>query len=319
MDYVICARNVKNDKRFGSEPAPSSYLFVPEDPDVLPKATPDQLRTPDAWAKKVIAEGRKGVRAGDNGNILVFVHGYNNSQETVMHRHRRLRLDLRAAAFKGIVVSFDWPSGDIGAFYLEDLVDANKSAFQLVRDGIMLLAKYQEPDCLVNIHILAHSMGAYVTREAFTAADDADDLAGSAWHVSQIMLIAGDISARSLKAGDHRSDGLYRNCTRLTNYSSRHDGVLNLSNFKRAGVASRAGRNGLPDEAPDQAVNVDCSQHYASIPDDQPVIGSREHSWHIGDPVFTQDMIDTMNGVDRASGSTREPAGAPNRFTLVRP
>lgn len=317
MDYVICARNVKDDKSFGSEPDRSTYLFVPE--DAAPKATPNQVRKADAWAKKVIAEARKGVAAGDFGNILVFVHGYNNSQATVMERHRRLRDDLRAANFKGVVVSFDWPSGDIGAFYLEDLVDANNSAFQLVADGIMLLAQYQKPDCNVNIHILAHSMGAYVTREAFTAADDADDLAGSTWHVSQIMLIAGDISARSLKAGEHRSDGLYRCCTRLTNYSSKHDGVLSLSNFKRAGVASRAGRGGLPDEAPEHAVNVDCSDYFTTIPDDQAVLGNREHSWHIGDPAFTQDMIDTMLGVDRASGSTREPLGPPNRFKLRRP
>jgi len=316
MDYVICARNIKADKKFGSEPAPSSYLMLEE--DAAPKATPDQIRGPDVWAKKVIAEARRGVKADEYGNLLVFVHGYNNNQTTVMQRHRRLRDDLRTAGFKGIVVSFDWPSGDVGAFYLEDLVDANRSSYQLVADGVMLLAKYQQPDCQVNIHILAHSMGAYVTREAFTAADDADDLAGHTWHVSQIMFVAGDVSSRSLRDSDQRSDGLFRCCTRLTNYSNRHDGVLGLSNFKRAGVAPRAGRIGLPDDTCGHAVNVDCTDYYASIPAAQPVIGNREHSWHIGDPVFTQDMIDTMNGVDRAVSGTRVTL-AENRYRLVRP
>jgi esterase/lipase superfamily enzyme len=316
MDYVICVRNIKADKKFGSEPATPTYLMLAE--DAAPKATPDQVRGPDVWAKKVIAEARRGVNAGQYGNLLFFVHGYNNSQATVMQRHRRIRDDLRAAAFKGIVVSFDWPSGDVGAFYLEDLVDANRSAYQLVAGGIMLLAKYQQPDCLVNIHILAHSMGAYVTREAFTAADDADDLAGHTWHVSQIMFVAGDISARSLREADQRSDGLFRCCTRLTNYSSRHDGVLGLSNFKRAGVAPRAGRIGLPDDSCGHAVNVDCSDYFTSIPETQPIIGNREHSWHIGDPVFTQDMVDTMNGVDRAVAGTRTRL-AENRYRLIRP
>jgi hypothetical protein len=105
---------------------------------------------------------------------------------------------------------------------------------------------------------------------------------------------------------------------RLTNYSSRHDGVLGLSNFKRAGVAPRAGRIGLPDDTCGHAVNVDCTDYYASIPAAQPVIGSREHSWHIGDPVFTQHMIDTMNGVDRASSGTRVTL-AENRFKMKRP
>ena len=315
-DYVICARNVKN-KKFGSEPAPSTYLVVPD--GALP--SPDHGQSsPDKWATRVLADARKGVAKSDLGNILVFVHGYNNDQPVVMERHRQLKADLSAGGFKGVVVSFDWPSGDKGLFYLEDLIDANQSAFQLVGDGIVLLAGLQVADCKVNIHILAHSMGAYVTREAFTAADDADDLAGKTWYTSQVMLIAGDISSGSLSADEHRTSGLYRNCTRLTCYSNRHDGVLGLSNFKRAGVKPRAGRVGLPDDAPPKAVNVDCTDYWPTIPAGQTVIGNREHSWHIGDPAFTRDMIDTMNGVDREVMVTRDGSGmATNRFKLIRP
>ena len=313
-DYVLCARNVKG-KKFGSEPAPSSYLFVPDDA----QPSPDQAQSSgDKWATRVLADARKGVPKGELGNILVFVHGFNNSQQTVMERHRRLRDDLSAGGFKGVVVSFDWPSGDKGLFYLEDLVDANKSAFQLVGDGIMLLARLQVPDCKVNIHILAHSMGAYVTREAFTAADDADDLAGKTWYTSQVMLIAGDISSGSLSEDEHRTSGLYRNCTRLTCYSNRHDGVLALSNVKRAGVKPRAGRVGLPDDAPSKAVNVECGDYWTTIPKSQRVIGNREHSWHIGDPVFTRDMMDTMNGIDREVMETREVIET-KRFRLIPP
>lgn len=230
-DFVICARNVKG-RKFGSEPAPSSYLAIEGDEQPQPIAR--QRLERGEWAKRVQRAARAG-RSNGSANVLVFVHGYNNDQKTVMQRHRRLRDDLSNARFPGVVVSFDWPSGDVGAFYLEDLGDANRSALQLVSDGIMLLASLQEPDCTVNIHILAHSMGAYVTREAFTAADDADDLTGQTWRVGQAMLIAGDISSRSLRVEDHRMEGLYRNCTRLTCCSNRHDGVLALSNVKRAG------------------------------------------------------------------------------------
>ncbi len=311
-DFVICARNVRNG-RFGAEPAPSTYLAI--DGNAAPKPGGAQVVTREAWAKLVQAAARKAGSKAES-HILVFVHGYNNPQDIVMQRHRRLRDDLAAARFPGIVVSFDWPAGDVGAFYLEDLADANRSAIQLVRDGIMLLASLQRPDCTVHIHLLAHSMGAYVTREAFTAADDADDLTGRTWRLSQAMLIAPDVSARSLRHEDPRSDGLYRNCTRLTCYSSRHDGVLRLSNVKRAGVAPRAGRVGLPDGAPAHAVNVDCSDYYETIPRDQPMIGSREHSWHIGDPVFTREMVENMLGVDRDRRVTRAGT-APNRYTLV--
>jgi esterase/lipase superfamily enzyme len=316
-DYVICARNHKG-KKFGSEPGPSSYLVVPEDAGALPEATSAQLMDRDKWAKRVIADASKGLGNDELGHVLVFVHGYNNGQKTVMQRHRRIRDDLRQAAFKGVVVSFDWPSGDVGAFYLEDLIDANRSALQLVQDGIVLLADLQQPDCEVNIHLLAHSMGAYVLREAFTAADDADDLGGKTWHVSQVLLIAADISSRSTSERDHRMEGLYRNCTRLTCYSNRHDGVLSLSNFKRAGIAPRVGRHGLPDAAPAHAINVDCSNYWKTIPKTQKIIGSREHSWHIGDPVFARDMVDTLNGVDRESMTTRKKL-SDNRLELIRP
>ncbi len=313
-DYVICARNIKG-KKFGSEPAASSYLVVPD--GALP--TPQHAMTSkDAWATRVLAEGRKGAPAGALGNIVVFVHGYNNDQAIVIERHRRLQDDLKAGGFTGVVVSFDWPSGDVGAFYLEDLVDAHRSAFQLVGDGVMLLAGLQVPACKVNIHLLAHSMGAYVTREAFTAADDADDLTGHTWYTSQIILIAGDISSGSLSATDQRTSGLYRNCSRLTCYSNRHDEVLALSAVKRAGVKPRAGRVGLPDEAPAKAVNVDCSDYWPSIPREQACIGDRRHSWHLGDPVFTRDLIDTLNGVDRQVMPTRVML-AESRFRLVRP
>ncbi len=314
-DYLICARNIKG-KKFGSEPAPSTYLAI--DDDAQPNPSKDQILPAGTWVKRVMAEARQGVPKKDKGNILVFIHGYNNDQSVVMKRHRRLRDDFRAARFPGTIVSFDWPSDDVGAFYLKDLVAADHSALQLVKDGIMLLASLQQPDCAVNIHILAHSMGAYVAREAFTAADDADDLTGKTWRVNQVLLIAPDISSGSLSATDHRMQGLYRNCVRLTCYSNRHDNVLGLSDVKRAGVAPRAGRVGLPDDAPSQAVNVDCSNYWKSIPAAQEIIGNREHSWHIGDPVFTRDMLDTLLGIDREVRDTRQQV-AVNRFVLVRP
>jgi len=36
-----------------------------------------------------------------SGDLLVFVHGYNNGQDAVMERHRLLRADRRGSASKG--------------------------------------------------------------------------------------------------------------------------------------------------------------------------------------------------------------------------
>jgi hypothetical protein len=84
-DYVICARNIKGHK-FGAEPAPSSYLFVPESD----QPSPDHAhRSGEKWATRVLADARKGISKTEMGNILVFIHGYNNSQAVIMRRHRR--------------------------------------------------------------------------------------------------------------------------------------------------------------------------------------------------------------------------------------
>lgn len=302
-DYMICARNKKGDG-FGSEPGKSSYLVIPDGEQPKTDHAVDEAK----WIKRVLAEAKRGVDKNDPmafGNILVFVHGYNNSQETVMRRHRQIAADVKAAGLPCVVVSFDWPSGDVGILYLEDRIDAKRTAMQLVTDGIVPLANNQQEDCRINVHVLAHSMGALVVREAFDDADDRGTLTGMSWLISQLMIIAGDVSAGSLAAGNSSSESLYRHTVRVTNYSNSHDSVLALSNAKRIGVAPRVGRGGLPRDAPSSAVNVDCSEYWKNERGDRPAIGNPAHSWHIGDPVFTRDMIAVMSGVDRASIPTR--------------
>jgi esterase/lipase superfamily enzyme len=277
-----------------------------------------EITKADAWIKRLRRASVWGkdsrVSSRDRGDILVFVHGYNNDQRTVMRRHDRIALDLAEAGFKGAVLSFDWPSEQMAINYLEDRHDAKLTAMQLVTDGIAALSREQTPDCSINIHLLGHSTGAYVIREAF---DDADDsrLANNSWSVSQVAFIAGDVSSGSLSEGNSSSDSLYRHCARLTNYSNLFDSVLKLSNAKRLGVAPRAGRVGLPSDAPSRAVNVDCSSYFKHLvaersdirtQDQTEEIGSFDHSWHIGNRVFARDLFEVIRGdLDRSVITTR--------------
>ncbi len=194
----------------------------------------------------------------------MFVPGYNNDHVVVLARHRRLKADLAQAGFRGEVASFDWPSANMALNYIEDRHDAKQTALQLVTAGIRLLSEQQEPDCAINIHLLGHSTGAYVIREAFDDADDAR-LPDPGWMVSQVAFIGADVSSASLRADSDSSASLYRHCVRLTNYSNQFDSVLKLSNVKRAGVAPRAGRVGLPPGAPEKAADVDCSDYFIAV------------------------------------------------------
>lgn len=321
--FVMCARAVKKGA-FIAEPGPSRFLVVPE--GQLP--SPDQAIGADAWFKRLRAAATWGRDSRDpsreRGDLLVFVHGYNNDQAIVLARHDRLRADLAAAGFKGEVMSFDWPSEAMALNYLEDRHDAKLTALQLVTDGIAALAERQAPDCTLNLHLLGHSTGAYVIREACDDADDAR-LANNGWTVSQVVLIGADVSSASLSEGNSSTESLYRHCMRLTNYANLGDSALKLSNAKRLGMAPRAGRVGLPGDAPAKAVNVDCTAYFAQLAsnpqvkaeDQGEVLGAFDHSWHIGNRVFARDLFETLKGdLDRSHIPTREAVDG--KLVLVR-
>jgi len=314
-DFVICTRAAKGNS-FEAEPGETLFLKVPDGV----QAKPTQALETDPWVRELYkqavwgTDSRTGAKRGD---ILVFIHGYNNGQDIVMRRLRRLKSDLTEAGYKGAVVAFDWPSEDMALNYVEDRHDAKATALQLVNDGIQLFAEKQTPDCCINVHLLGHSTGAYLIREAFDDADDTE-LKNAAWTVSQLVLIGGDISSDSLSSGNATSESLYRHCTRLTNYSNRNDSVLKLSNVKRVGMAARVGRVGLPADRPDKALDVNCTEYFASLnseasiknADQSEVIGSFDHSWHIGNRVFARDLFETLRGdLDRTTIPTRELNG----------
>jgi esterase/lipase superfamily enzyme len=323
--FVICTRAVRGNA-FTAEPGPTRYLIVPAGEQPTPA---HETAKPAQWLKKLRKAATWGkdsrVPTRDRGDLLVFVHGYNNDQQTVMRRHDRLTLDLKDVGFKGAILSYDWPSEAIALNYLEDRHDAKLTAMQLVTDGIAPLSAEQTPDCAINIHLLGHSTGAYVIREAFDDADDAR-LPNNAWYVSQIAFIGGDISSASCSASNATTDSLYRHCARLTNYSNLYDSVLKLSNAKRAGVAPRVGRIGLPPDAPAKAGNVDCSAYFQLLSanpeiraqDQTEEIGTFDHSWHIGNRIFARDLFEVLRGdLDRTVIPTRH-ADQSGALELVR-
>lgn len=292
-DYIISTRNVRRGS-FGSEPGPTRFLSVPSNQHPKPEHA---IKRAD-WLKRVMTEGHTGQdhHSGDDcGEIVVFVHGYNTSPKSVAKRHRRLRKDLAETGYKGVLLSFDWPSDDRAINYLEDRSDAKFTALRMVDDCIALLAATQFRGCKYNLHVVAHSMGAYVVREAFDDADDRPAVAASNWTVSQVCFVGADVSAASMRGDDSRSRSLYRHCTRLTNYQNPFDRALKLSNVKRAGVAPRAGRRGLPDESPGKASNVNCGAYFKKQVD-----SNASHSWYFEDSVFLADLAQTLSGdVDR--------------------
>ena len=242
------------------------------------------------------------------GDVLVFVHGYNNDIKSVLWRQWRLQEDLNTEGWRGIVVGFDWPSEDSTLNYLEDRSDAAQVASLLVTKGIMRLAAGQKIGCETNVHLLGHSTGAYVIMEAFAQAEKNGGLFKQPWRVGQVAFIGGDVASSCLRQDGEGAAPLCQRIMRLTNYSNPHDKVLAVSNAKRLGTAPRAGRVGLPDDHHPKAVDVNCGPYFSTIdPDKACFVGTFNHSWHIGNRVFARDLAMVIEGgIDRWAIPTRE-------------
>lgn len=321
FSYVITAR-APVAGAFGGDVGPTLLLKVAA---TAAAPSPGDSIKRDDWVREVSARaGRtRDVTGVERGDVLAFVHGYDTTPAVSLQRHRVLAADLQHHGYGGAIVSFDWPAGQQPLAYLDDREKAKLTAFRLVSDCIELFARLQgRDDCTINVHLLAHSTGAYVVREAFDDADDRRAIAAVNWTASQVALIAADVSAASMAEGNAESDSIYRHCVRLTNYANPFDGALQLSNVKRAGLAPRAGRVRLPADVPSKAVDVDCGEYYQAMIETRPpgtIIGIPSHSWYIGDPVFTADLASTLNGdLDRRAISTRQ--ALPNgQYKLVDP
>jgi len=304
--YVLSARQIKNGQ-FTNEPGAARYLRVPW--GELP--APGCECPAAAWVSELrdFADGHMDDRVEEGGNILFFVHGYNNDLQAVADRTRWLQEDLTAAGWNGIVAAFDWPSADSTLNYLEDRQDAAATALRLVDAGIRVLARGQAKGCKTNVHLLGHSTGAYVIAKAFELANNDGELfTDKSWGVAQVAFISGDVSAGGWETGP-----IFDRIDRLTNYQNGYDYVLAVSNAKRFGTSPRAGRIGIAGGANRLVVNVDCSAYFTALnPADQPrKTGTWCHSWQIGNPVWALDLAMTLEGrIDRNYLPTRNLVNA---------
>ena len=320
--YLICTRDIDKNGRYIAEPGQTTYLKVgPKQKDYSPA---DAIPA-SKWKKAVIAaaDGGEDEITGSTGDILFYVHGYNNDISTVLWRTRTLQQTLAAQGWRGLVVGFDWPSDNATLNYLEDRVDAATVAQRLIDDTLRILIDAQNPTepgvprCTINVHLLGHSTGAYVIMEAFANAEKNGGFYRTPWRIGQVAFIGGDVACSSLAANSEWAAPMYKRIFRLTNYANGFDKVLGISNMKRLGTSPRAGRVGLPENPHPKAVNVDCSEYFQSKdPAKSEFIGTFCHAWHVGDPVFALDLAMTLEGaIDRMVIPTRRNDGG--RLTLI--
>jgi pimeloyl-ACP methyl ester carboxylesterase len=322
--FVLCVRDkASGEDSFGGGMGPASYLSVPDDVNV--PAPSHKLGGVKQWMDAAVAQAvPPGVAPGNELDIVFFVHGYNTDPEEALKRQRLAEKELRTRGFACMVIGFDWPTAGSATLYTYDRFEAQDTAALLVKAGIVPFAKYTVKDCPINIHIMAHSMGGFVVREAFRSVDKGRnaDLPND-WRIGQLVLFGADISSECFALDNADMLPVFAHCGRLTNYFSGYDAALAVSNVKNIDIQSRVGRVGMPTDTPahDKALDVDCGPRYVAIPDRnfQVISGLTSHSWYLEDPVWYDDLAYTLQGeVDRNAIPTRtaRPDAGKNDFIL---
>lgn len=316
-NYAISVRRVVAGA-FSAEPSLGTARYLRREDDAAP--TPADGISLSKWTAALLGEFPVRPPNGSGrpvpfGDLVVVVHGYNTTVADAANARRQIGAGLRAAGFPALVIGFDWPSEGVALAYMEDRFDARETSMLLVKAGIVPLAKAMAADCDIRVHVLAHSMGCFVVREAFALADEGR-LGERTWGVAQVAFVAGDVSAGSMSIGDVRTQSLYRRAHRVTNYFSGFDEVLQISNAKRLFIAPRVGRVGLPSNAPDKGIDVDCSQRFEAERARFPGFGDT-HTWYFRDTRVFADLAHTLSGrLDRNVIPTRIALVEPNSFVL---
>jgi esterase/lipase superfamily enzyme len=124
-------------------------------------------------------------RIGPNRDVLLYIHGFNTSYDEARFRLAQIAADGR---FGGVVMLYTWPAHG-------SLLDygAAKESATIARDALSrLLRRLSEVADIGRVHILAHSMGAWLAMEALreNAISGSPDLNGK---LGDVMLAAPDI------------------------------------------------------------------------------------------------------------------------------
>jgi esterase/lipase superfamily enzyme len=254
---------------------------------------PDILNQPDVTKTgggMFMEDLRTSMAQGRQCDTLVFIHGFNVSFAGALQSAALLAQGLKVGGQPLNVVVFSWPSDGAAVpwmSYYSDREDARASgpsvarAFLKFRDFVLAL---NETDyCQRRVHLLAHSMGAYVLRQALQAliAKDRDGLTRL---FDQILLAAPDEDDDAFEL-DTKLRLLPRIGRQVTVYFNPNDKGLTVSDKTKANP-DRLGSDGprMIDLIPKKVALVDCRAVAGSA---DPFV---EHSYYIRSQAMTDDI-----------------------------
>jgi len=256
-----------------------------------------------AWLSQVRGQSQ-------NGDVLVVVHGFNTNRNGALETAKLIKAAVGAMHYKGAVVAYDWPTSSedglrgflnkllgLARLYKKDKQTANDMDDKLVRDLQFLF----EADGL-NVHILAHSMGCYLTTLGI---GHAEQWLGLRAPFDQIVFGAADVDRELLVPDKWGGKALNRRCARVTHYNSAHDEVLDIGGKIIFGGSKRSGRHGLEPGAPDRFIGVSMGERYGVAHPKHEQSTRLSHNWYLRDGKWLADLVLTLQGKDETAMPTR--------------
>lgn len=155
-------------------------------------------------------------RVGASRDVLLFVHGFNNSLSDARLRLAQIVAD---AGFTGVPVVFSWPSKREFLAYGGDreIATASRDSLEQVIRGLAAVPG------VGRVHVLAHSMGTWLAMESLRqVAISGDPTLGG--HLGEIMLAAPDLDLGVFQQQMARMPG-----ARVSVFSTTNDRALELS------------------------------------------------------------------------------------------
>ncbi|CTQ51357.1 alpha/beta hydrolase [Jannaschia donghaensis] len=226
--------------------------------------------------------------SGD-GSVLILVHGYNTPRERFYERLLDLAPRMRAEGFTGAFVGFDWPAGGNPFGYDGDRTRAIAAAPRLMNDVIRPLARQFGA---AQTHLLAHSMGSFLTIRALRSGAPGGQLLGHA------IMTASDVDRDALAPGRSAGDVLAARARRLTHYHNTQDEVLAVPGTVVNGLRQRSGRRGLPARRYSTHQDVHCTDHYAEQRRGSGLTDAAlfqfSHGWWFEDDTWVADAAQTL-------------------------
>jgi len=280
--------------RFGSATVEDGRVTVEVAPERLSQSRGRLAQSKSSVLGSAQAFGEMRREMVEKGqDALIYIHGFKTSFKESVRRSAGFEAKLGDGAPN--VAVFSWPSDGVMVpwlSYASDRRDVRASGVAVGRFLLKLVDFLREtaPErCKQQVHLLAHSMGAYVVRCALQSliAESPRSLPRA---FGQILLVAADEDEDAFEH-DHKLRRLPELAQGVHVYFNRQDLLLAVSDETKPGNQRRLGDGGLryPSHLRSGMTQIDCT----------PVVhGLTEHGYHQDCPAVLSDIRAVLMGND---------------------